>query len=225
MEQMPPSGPPGTSPGTSDSGCWPNDPGYLGRRVWVNYAPDLKLGCFFDAQLLDHAGQPLLSEIDVSKPIGVRFRVEAQPREDWADARGDWTFDLLFAPPPTSAASELRLSALFLQGGMPSASFQGDKTPCVDVNFAMAPYVLPGLGDSYVATATVAFKPTSGPISSMSAQVLLGSYLVKGIPSPAPDQVKKGGRAPSAPLSKTMQSIAKELATGEITSFDIARAI
>jgi hypothetical protein len=233
MVDMPPLRPPGLPPEASDPGCWPDDPDYISGRVSVNYVRDLKPGCFFQAQLLGPAGQPLSGEIDVSEAFQVRFRAEPQPREQWADAHGVWIFDLLFTPvssssavsTPPSTASELRLSALLPQGGMLSAPFEGGKTPCVDVSVTVPPHVLPGLGGLHEATATVAFQPTSGPIAPLAAPVQLGSYLLRGVPSPAPGQVKTGGTTPAPALSETMRSIATELPSGEVTAFDIARAI
>jgi len=220
----------------SDSECWPNDPGYLDGRTWIAAsasASESGAGCFFDVELLDQAGQSLPNEIDVSKPFQVRFRVEPWPRDYWAAEQGHWVFDLSFTPAGSGGPVSLSGSLPPGPGGV-SAEFYGDKTPCVELVTPIPPGLIDGLGGTYAVAATLSFQPDGGRTGQFSGQMLLGSYLLRGVPPPAPDEVKTGapdevktgGTTPGAPsLSETMLSIAKDLPSGEVCAFDIAKAI
>jgi hypothetical protein len=206
--------------------CWPDDPDYIDGRVWIpSSSPDLEgVGCYFDTALLDNVGQPLSNQIDVSKDFQVRFRVEPWPRERWVDGRGDWAFDLAFSP--IGSGTGFNLSSL-LSPGMTLKDFQGDKTPCIQVDAKVPPNLLPGAGETYEVSATMRFQPASGAIAAISGIAPMESYsLLHSIPPPPPDKGRQPDVAPDTPsLSGTMQSVAEELSSAEVTAFDIARAI
>jgi len=98
VTEQPPASVPGSagSPEASSPGCWPDDSGYLAGRVWIPAAPsgDERVGCYFNAVLVDKVGNPLGRQIDISDVFQIRFRVETAPAERWTHASGTWVFDL-----------------------------------------------------------------------------------------------------------------------------------
>src|SRR5690349_8330423 len=73
----------------------------------------------------------------------------------------------------------------------------------------------------------LSFQPTTGPMTSISGQQTLGLYSFFPPVPPSPQGAAAGpDAAPDGPLlSATLQAIAYELSSGEITSFEVAKAI
>ena len=215
------------SPESSSSECWPNDPDYLGGRVWIAVASagNERVGCYFSVALVDKVGTPLGRQVDIRDDFQVRFRVETEPAERWTDVRGTWVFDVAFSPPGES--NGFSLASALPSGQYLQESYDGGKSRCVEVVAPVPPSLIPESGGTYELTATLGFQPAGGPITSVSGFAELKTYsFFRGPPPPGQTPPASPDAESDGPLlSATLQRIAHELSSGEITSFDVAKAI
>jgi hypothetical protein len=89
------------------------------------------------------------------------------------------------------------------------------------------PSLIPESGGTYELTATLGFQSAGGPITSVSGFAELRTYsFFRGTPLPGQNPPASPDAESDGPLlSATLQRIAHELSSGEITSFDVAKAI
>lgn len=61
----------------------------------IDLPPERFLTAFFDVDILDWSGKPLLHNVDADEPLKVRFRVVLTGKI-WSCVAGDWAFELGF---------------------------------------------------------------------------------------------------------------------------------
>jgi hypothetical protein len=160
------------------SECWPDDPNWLDGAVWVDVPAvgGRDSGCYFDADLLDHAGQSPQGVLDIDQALQVRFRVEVKPRSLWAEVSGTWTFDLDFTG--IGFGSAFKLSDRIGESGLRIADWSGKDINCVEVTVNVPPGTLPGSSTTelYQVGATMMLRPTSGISKPFMAHESLSEY-------------------------------------------------
>ena len=202
-----------TLPESRGTDCWPDDHDYLDGRteMFLPSQDGEEIRGYWDSDVLDLVGHSLRGQINVGEPFQVRFRAETRPGELWADATGDWTFDLAFSP--IGSGSGFNLSNLLPSPSvLKVGSWRGADTRCIEVVATVPAGLLPESGGLYQVAAVIAFQPTGGKIAPISETQPLGSYSLQPQGGQR-DQVEWVSDAPAPEDRLRREPLARTLAT------------